>query len=466
MRYVSTRGKSPEVSFQQVLLRGLAPDGGLYLPIEWPQFTVKELRAVLGDDFRYQALATEIIYPFVKDSLDKDELSALVHRSYGSFSAQDIVPMKRIDSKLWIAELYHGPTLAFKDIALQLVGELFENQLQKSSEKITIVGATSGDTGSAAIEACRDREGMEIFILHPHGRTSEVQRRQMTSIHSKNVFNIAIEGTFDDCQDLVKGMFADVDFSTRINMSAINSINWARVMAQIVYYWWTSMQTTESGTVNFCVPSGNFGNIFAGFGAHNMGLPVENFIVASNRNDVLDRFFRNGEMELREVAPTYSPSMDIQVSSNFERLLFEVFKRDGRLVEEAFKTLRSEGSLSVSADTLSEIQKKWASYKVTDQETLQMIEKISDECNYLIDPHTAVGVQAAERYMDVSQAPIISLATAHPSKFPDAVKEASGISPSLPDHLQDLYERKESYEILPNEESIVKNFILDQMRDQ
>ena len=319
MRYVSTRGKSPEVSFKEVLLRGLAPDGGLYLPTSWPQFNVKELRKVLGDNFSYQALASEIIYPFTKDSLDKDELSELIHRAYDSFSAEDIVPMKRLNSKLWIGELFHGPTLAFKDIALQLVGELFENQLQKKSENITIVGATSGDTGSAAIEACRDRERMEIFILHPHGRTSEVQRRQMTSVHSENVFNIAIEGTFDDCQDLVKGMFADVDFSTRINMSAVNSINWARVMAQIVYYWWASMQTTDNGIVNFCVPSGNFGNIFAGFSAHNMGLPVERFIVASNRNDVLDRFFRNGEMELRDVAPTYSPSMDIQVSSNLER---------------------------------------------------------------------------------------------------------------------------------------------------
>ena len=241
MRYVSTRGKSPEASFSEVLLRGLAPDGGLYLPTTWPQFNVNELRKFLGGDFSYQALASEIIYPFTKDSIDKDELSELIHRAYDSFSAEDIVPMKCLNSKLWIAELFHGPTLAFKDIALQLVGELFENQLQKESENITIVGATSGDTGSAAIEACRDRENMEIFILHPHGRTSEVQRRQMTSVHSKNVFNIAIEGTFDDCQDLVKDMFADVDFSTRINMSAVNSINWARVMTQIVYYWWASM---------------------------------------------------------------------------------------------------------------------------------------------------------------------------------------------------------------------------------
>lgn len=462
MRYVSTRGKSPEVSFKEVLLRGLAPDGGLYLPTSWPQFNVKELRKVLGDNFSYQALASEIIYPFTKDSLDKDELSELIHRAYDSFSAEDIVPMKRLNSKLWIGELFHGPTLAFKDIALQLVGELFENQLQKKSENITIVGATSGDTGSAAIEACRDRERMEIFILHPHGRTSEVQRRQMTSVHSENVFNIAIEGTFDDCQDLVKGMFADVDFSTRINMSAVNSINWARVMAQIVYYWWASMQITDNGVVNFCVPSGNFGNIFAGFSAHNMGLPVERFIVASNRNDVLDRFFRNGEMELRDVAPTYSPSMDIQVSSNFERLLFEVFERDGLLVEQAFKTLRSKGTLSVSDDILAGIQRKWASSRVTDQETLAMIKKITEEYDYVIDPHTAVGIEAAERHMTQLQAPIISLATAHPSKFPDAVEEASGFSPILPSHLSDLYERKESYEILPNDEVIVKSYILKQ----
>ncbi|MEC7714934.1 MAG: threonine synthase [Actinomycetota bacterium] len=466
MRYVSTRGKSPEASFKEVLLRGLAPDGGLYLPTTWPQFNVNELRKVLGSDFSYQALASEIIYPFTKDSIDKDELSDLIHRAYGSFSAEDIVPMKCLNSKLWIAELFHGPTLAFKDIALQLVGELFENQLQKESENITIVGATSGDTGSAAIEACRDRESMEIFILHPHGRTSEVQRRQMTSVHSKNVFNIAIEGTFDDCQDLVKDMFADVDFSTRINMSAVNSINWARVMTQIVYYWWASMQITDNGIVNFCVPSGNFGNIFAGFSAHNMGLPVEKFIVASNHNDVLDRFFRNGEMELRDVAPTYSPSMDIQVSSNFERLLFEVFERDGLRVEQAFKALRSKGSLSVSGNILAGIQRKWASFKVSDSETLARIKKISEEYGYVVDPHTAVGIEAAERHAGVSQAPIISLATAHPSKFPDAVEEASGISPTLPSHLSDLYEREESYEILPNDEGAVKNYILAQRKGE
>ncbi|MBT95128.1 MAG: threonine synthase [Acidimicrobiaceae bacterium] len=464
MRYISTRGKSPEVTFKEVLLSGLAPDGGLYLPTSWPQFSVDQLKGILGDDHSYKDLATEIIWPFVESSMEKHDLGRLVERAYDSFSADNIVPLKHIHSKLWIAELFHGPTLAFKDIALQLVGELFEFQLQNDSEKITIVGATSGDTGSAAIEACRDREAMEIFILHPYGRTSEVQRRQMTSVRSANVFNIAIEGTFDDCQDLVKAMFADVKFSNRINMSAVNSINWARVMAQIVYYWWASMQVTDSGPVNFCVPSGNFGNIFAGHSAHKMGLPVDKFIVASNTNDVLDRFFRSGEMELRDVKPTFSPSMDIQISSNFERLLFEVYGRNGSLVEKAFRELRTDLSLSVGEENLLEIQGKWLSRKVNDQETLETISKIADEFDYLIDPHTAVGLKTAESYMSELDAPIISLATAHPSKFPNAVEHASGITPSLPQQLSDLFEREESYEILPNDEQVVKAYILEHSR--
>jgi threonine synthase len=464
MRYISTRGNSPEANFKEVLLSGLAPDGGLYLPTAWPQFNVEELREILGDEYGYEDLASEIIWPFVEGSMEKHDLRRLLEKAYGSFSEENIVPLKHIRSKLWIAELFHGPTLAFKDIALQLVGELFEFQLQNDSERITIVGATSGDTGSAAIEACRDREAMEIFILHPHGRTSEVQRRQMTSVRSANVFNIAIEGTFDDCQDLVKAMFADIEFSERINMSAVNSINWARVMAQIVYYWWASMQVVDNGPVNFCVPSGNFGNIFAGYSAHNMGLPVEKFIVASNTNDVLDRFFRSGEMELRDVKPTFSPSMDIQISSNFERLLFEIYGRNGSLVEKVFHELRTARSLSVDEENLIEIQNKWLSQKVNDQETLETISKIADEFDYLIDPHTAVGLKTAESFMSELDAPTISLATAHPSKFPNAVEQASGISPSLPQHLSDLFEREESYEILPNDEQVVKNYILEQGR--
>ncbi|OUV78493.1 MAG: threonine synthase [Acidimicrobiaceae bacterium TMED130] len=462
MRYISTRGKSPAVSFQDVLLRGLAPDGGLYLPDVWPQLRIKQLKSKLGDNPDYSSLAVEVIWPFVEGSMEKSDLSQLVARAYSSFNADDIVPLKRIRNDLWIAELFHGPTLAFKDIALQLVGELFQFQLQESSEKITIVGATSGDTGSAAIEACRDRESMDIFILHPHGRTSEVQRRQMTSVTSKNVFNIAIQGNFDDCQDLVKAMFADEKFREQINMSAVNSINWARVMAQIVYYWWVSIRLTDGKPVNFCVPSGNFGNVFAGYGAHLMGLPVERFLVASNTNDVLDRFFRTGQMQLRDVAPTFSPSMDIQISSNFERLLFEIFERDGVRVEETLQKLRSSGIFSIGEEALKGLGEKWASSKVNDQETLETIAKVSNELSYLIDPHTAVGFLTADRYTEDLEHPVVSLATAHPSKFPDAVQQACGILPELPSHLDDLYERKEFYEILPNDEQIVKSYILEQ----
>ena len=462
MRYISTRGKSPAVSFQDVLLRGLAPDGGLYLPDVWPQLRTKQLKSKLGNNPDYSSLAVEVIWPFVEGSMEKSDLSQLVARAYSSFNADDIVPLKRIRNDLWIAELFHGPTLAFKDIALQLVGELFQFQLQKNSEKITIVGATSGDTGSAAIEACRDRESMDIFILHPHGRTSEVQRMQMTSVTSKNVFNIAIQGNFDDCQDLVKAMFADEKFREQINMSAVNSINWARVMAQIVYYWWVSIQITDGKPVNFCVPSGNFGNVFAGYSAHLMGLPVERFLVASNTNDVLDRFFRTGQMQLRDVAPTFSPSMDIQISSNFERLLFEIFKRDGVRVEETLQKLRSSGIFSIGEEALKGLGEKWASSRVNDQETLETIAKVSNELGYLIDPHTAVGYLTADRYTKDLEHPVVTLATAHPSKFPDAVQQACGILPELPAHLDDLYERKEFYEILPNDEQIVKSYILEQ----
>ena len=461
MRYLSTRGEAPPVTFSEVLLKGLAPDGGLYLPTHWPKYEIADLKKSLGAQPTYTALAGEIIWPFVEDALNRDELDDLLEKTYASFASESIIPTKRITENLWLAELFHGPTLAFKDVALQLVGHLFDHQLRKSSERITIVGATSGDTGSAAIEACRDREAMDIVILHPHGKTSEVQRRQMTTVDSLNVHNVAIEGNFDDCQNLVKAMFRDDEFSQAINMSAVNSINWARVMAQIVYYWWTSIEVTGASKVKFCVPSGNFGNIFAGYGAHLTGLPVEKFIVASNSNDVLDRFFKTGEMEARTVAPTLSPSMDIQISSNFERLLFEILDRDGQRVQTLLEQFHNEGSLAVDASTLQELNIKWASSRVNDDETLEMIAAIYKETGELVDPHTAVGIAAAKHNNEDPDIPIICLATAHPSKFPEAVHTAIGIKPELPPHLDDLYERKEDYSVLPNSLEDVKEFILN-----
>ena len=464
MRYLSTRGKAPPVTFSDVLLKGLAPDGGLYLPEQWPTFDISDLQKRSGSEPTYESVAGEIIWPFVEGTFSRKELNDLIERAYATFTSQRIVPTKNFTDNLWLAELFHGPTLAFKDIALQLVGQFFDNQLEKSSERITIVGATSGDTGSAAIEACRDRDAMDIIILHPHGKTSEVQRRQMTTVQASNVHNIAIEGNFDDCQNLVKAMFRDDAFNRSINMSAVNSINWARVMAQIVYYWWTAMEVANTTEVSFCVPSGNFGNVFAGYGAHLTGLPVNKFIVASNTNDVLDRFFTTGRMEAQTVAPTLSPSMDIQISSNFERLLFETLDRDGTEVESKFEEFRNEGFLAVDQLTLAQLKTKWASSRVNDDETLQTIASIYEETGELIDPHTAVGVAAAKQHIEDPNIPIICLATAHPSKFPEAVHAATGIKPELPPHLANLHQREEVFSVLPNNLEDVKEFILRKAR--
>ena len=465
MRYLSTRGVAPSIAFDEVLLQGLAPDGGLYLPEHWPSHDPKELIDKVGSKPTYEALASEIIWPFVKETFHRGELDDLITRTYSTFTSEEIVPIQQVSENLWIAELYHGPTLAFKDIALQFVGQLFDHQLEKSGERITIVGATSGDTGSAAIEACRDRESMDIVILHPYGKTSEVQRRQMTTVHSGNVHNVAIEGNFDDCQNLVKAMFRDQAFSQKIGMSAVNSINWARIMAQVVYYWWTSIQVTNATEVKFCVPSGNFGNIFAGYGAHLSGLPVEEFIVASNTNDVLDRFFKAGQMETRTVAPTLSPSMDIQISSNFERLLFEILDRDGERVATMFQALQQSGLLSVDQSILAELRQTWSSYRVDDNQTLETIAHIYQETGQLIDPHTAVGIATARENENRNNIPTICLAMAHPSKFPEPVQKATGVKPELPSHLADLDQRKEKFSILPNSLEAIKEFILETVRE-
>jgi len=465
MRYLSTRGKTQPATFRDVLLKGLAPDGGLYLPEQWPIFDIGDIQKKIGSKPRYQVLAGEIIWPFVEGTFSREELDDLIEQAYATFTSERIIPTKEISDNLWLAELFHGPTLAFKDIALQLVGQLFDHQLEKNSEKITVVGATSGDTGSAAIEACRDRDAIDIVILHPHGKTSEVQRRQMTTVHSSNVHNIAIEGNFDDCQNLVKAMFRDDTFNRTINMSGVNSINWARVMAQIVYYWWTAIEVADATQVSFCVPSGNFGNVFAGYGAHITGLPVEKFIVASNTNDVLDRFFKTGQMEARAVAPTLSPSMDIQISSNFERLLFEILNRDGEEVEAMLEQFHTEGFLGVDQSTLAQLKTKWASSRVDDDETLETIASIYEETGNLVDPHTAVGIAAAKQNIEDPNIPIICLATAHPSKFPEAVHTATGIKPELPAHLDDLHLRKEEFSVLPNSLEAVKEFILGRTRN-
>ena len=462
MQYVSTRGEAPSLSFGEVLLEGLAVDGGLYLPEEWPTTTLNGLETTLGSKPNYKDVVIEVLRPFTSGTISTEDLRELVDEAYASFTHSEVVPLKQIGDGIWLLELFHGPTLAFKDIALQLVGQMFDYELAKQQRRITIVGATSGDTGSAAIEACRDRLAIDIVILHPHQRTSEVQRRQMTTVESSNVHNIAIEGTFDDCQDLVKAMFLDEGFRREQNLSAINSINWARVMAQTVYYWWAAMHFHgRQDAVEFSVPSGNFGNVFAGYGSHLMGLEVSQMIVGTNQNEVLNRFFQTGSMLATDVVPTLSPSMDIQIPSNFERLLFEMYQRNGIKVKEAIEGFRRSGELRISKDELSALQQKWTSARVDDDVTLQTIAETYKLTGELVDPHTAVGIAAGKAKRRPDNGPLICLGTAHPSKFPEAVKKATGVKPDLPQHLEDLYDRTEHYSVLPNDLNVVKSHVKD-----
>lgn len=456
MKYVSTRGSAPELNFADVLLAGLATDGGLYVPEFWPSLTVGDLQRFAS--MSYPQVAVDVMWPFVEGSIDRGDFEKIVHDSYATFVNDEVVPLVELDG-MFIAELFHGPTLAFKDIALQLVGRLFDHELSRRGEKVTIVGATSGDTGSAAIDSLKDRECAEVFILHPYGRVSEVQRRQMTTVTSANIHNIAIEGTFDDCQDIVKALFADNDFRTRRNLSAVNSINWARVMAQIVYYVTSAVKVgAHAGSpVAFSVPTGNFGNVFAGYGAQRMGVPITQFVVASNRNDILTRFLTSGTMTITDVQPSLSPSMDIQVSSNLERLLFEIFGRSGATIAELMTEFRAEGTIDVESAQMRLLAEHWSAARVDDEETTATIADVFTRTGMMIDPHTAVGVAAARKVGRVS--PMVVLATAHPAKFGDAVEKATGQRPDLPAHMHDLFERTERYEVLPNEFSTVRGFI-------
>ena len=425
MQYTSTRGEAPQLDFGDVLLTGLASDGGLYLPESWPQLDLHDF----GPNAPYADIAVDVMWPFVEGAIDRGAFEEMVADAYASFEHPDVTPLVHLEDDLWLLELFHGPTLAFKDVALQLVGRLFDHELSKRSDRITIVGATSGDTGSAAIEACRDREAVDIFILHPHGRVSEVQRRQMTTVDSSNVFNIAVEGTFDDCQDLVKAMFADEAFRSSIRLGAVNSINWARVMAQIVYYVVAAARIGSTSTpMSVTVPTGNFGNVFAGWAARSMGLPIDRFCVASNSNDILARLFTTGTMAIDEVVPTLSPSMDIQISSNLERLLFETHGRDGQRIADAMAQFRDTGSLTLDDAHRELLAESWSGLRVDDDGdggVVDTIKQVYEHHGMLLDPHTAVGLGAA-RTMSVGATPMVCLATAHPAKFPDAVEKATG----------------------------------------
>ena len=461
MRYISTRGQAPVLDFAGVLLAGLAEDGGLYMPETWPHFTAADLRAMRG--LPYAELAARVMQPFVGDAIPADTLLAFCRDAYRTFSHPAVVPLVQLEDHLWSLELFHGPTLAFKDVAMQLLGRMFDHVLTREGRRVTIVGATSGDTGSAAIEACRDRRQLDVVILHPDGRTSEVQRRQMTTVPSANIRNIAVDGTFDDCQDLVKAMFADAPFREEMHLSAVNSINWARVAAQIPYYVASALALgSPDREVAFSVPTGNFGNVLAAWAARRIGVPIARLVVASNRNDILARFLDSNDMSMRGVEPSLSPSMDIQVSSNFERLLFELLDRDPAATAATMQRFRATGAMSVPDAAWHRARTLFHGFRLDDAGTTAEIRRLHGQ-GYLADPHTAIGVAAARSY-PCTQAPTIVTATAHPAKFPDAMKAATGARPPLPPHLADLYEREERFTTAPNDlaaiESQVRAFTL------
>ncbi len=448
-RYVSTRGHAPDLGFADALVAGLATDGGLYVPAEMPTLPERWQEA---PERGYVATAIDVMWPFVAGAFERDRFAELVADAYLPFDDPAVVPVVPLEEGRHLAELFHGPTLAFKDVALQLVGRMFDEELAKRGQRVTVVGATSGDTGSAAIEALRDRDAVDVFILHPHGRVSEVQRRQMTTVLSTNVHNLAVDGTFDDCQDLVKALFGDVPFRQRWHLSAVNSINWARVMAQVVYYV-TSAAALGAGPdrpVSFAVPTGNFGNVYAGHIARRMGLPVRTFVVASNANDILTRLFSTGTMAMEGVTPTWSPSMDIQVSSNLERLLWEVLGRDGDQVTDLLTRFRHEGTVTVDPDRFRVLGEGFAVGRTDDDATLATMGDVYRSTGRLIDPHTAVALHAA-RDVPPSTEPMVVLATAHAAKFPDAVEAATGVRPALPLRLADLLDRPERMTVLPND---------------
>jgi threonine synthase len=455
MRYISTRGQSEPRDFSGVLLAGLAEDGGLFMPEAWPERSPAEWRALRH--LPYADLAATVIHPFVGDTLSLETLRGLCARAYAGFDHPARVPLVQLDHGLWVQELFHGPTLAFKDMALQLLGLLFEHVLAERDETMTIVGATSGDTGSAAIEACRDRARIKIAILHPDGRTSEVQRRQMTTVHSANVYNIAVAGTFDDCQDMVKGLFANTEFRTEMRLSAVNSINWARIAAQIPYYVAAALALgAPDREVAFAVPTGNFGNVLAAWAARRMGLPISRLVIGSNRNDILTRFLAANDMTARGVEPSLSPSMDIQFSSNFERLLFELMDRDAPATAALMQEFRSTGRMPVPDTAWQRATAIFQGLALDDAETEAAIRRIHETTGYLADTHTAIGIEAARM---AGAAPVIAMATAHPAKFPDAVEKATGIRPSLPPRLAHLMSGTERFTRAPNDLAAVETLI-------
>lgn len=461
MRYVSTRGKAPVLAFDDVLLTGLARDGGLYVPESWPTLDAADLDALKGH--AYPELAARLLAPFVAGSVAEDGLAELIAETYATFEAPDVVPLKDMGDGVHLMELFHGPTLAFKDVAMQFLARLFDRVLKARGERIVILGATSGDTGAAAVEAFRDKDMVDVFMLHPENRVSPVQRRQMTTVDAPNIHNVAIQGTFDDCQDLVKAMFNDPAFRARHPLSAVNSINWARVMAQIVYYVWAHLRLGADRTA-FAVPTGNFGNVLAGYAAKQMGVAIPQLVVGSNANDILTRFFETGAMQTGEVYATLSPSMDIQVSSNFERLLFDLVGHDGARVAEIMAAFRETGRFEVAGDAMAPLRGLFDAASFDDDATTAVIRQVHEATGELIDPHTAVGYGAALARRRDPSVPMVVAATAHPAKFPDAVEAATGVRPGLPDRLSDLLQRPEKVEVMPPDVRGMQAFVDEKMK--
>lgn len=455
MRYISTRGQAPARDFADVLLAGLAEDGGLFMPETWPHFAPADWRAMRG--LPYDELAARVMQPFIGTSIPFEVLRKICHEAYAGFGHTAIAPLVQLETSLFTQELFHGPTLAFKDMAMQVLGRLFDYVLTQRDRRVTIVGATSGDTGSAAIEACAGRDRVDVMILHPHGRTSEVQRRQMTTVGAANIGNVAVQGTFDDCQDLVKAMFADAPFRNEMRLSAVNSINWARIAAQIPYYVAAALALgAPDRDVAFSVPTGNFGNVLAAWAARRMGLPVARLIVGSNRNDILTRFLDSNDMSMVPVEPSLSPSMDIQISSNFERLLFELLDRNPEATRDTMLDFRATGRMAVADPIWHRARGVFHGFRLDDAGTEAEIRRLYAATGYLADPHTAIGIAAARALPCAGGVPTVAMATAHPAKFPDAMERATGHRPALPPRMADLFEREERFTVVPNDLATVE----------
>ncbi|WP_425052002.1 threonine synthase [Psychromarinibacter sp. S121] len=460
MRYISTRGQAPVLSFEEAMLTGLARDGGLYLPEDIPQMSADDIAALAG--LSYEQIAFRVMKPFIGDSFTDEEFKGIIERAYAGFGHAARAPLVQLGPNHFLLELFHGPTLAFKDFAMQLIGQLFQAALGRRGDRVTIVGATSGDTGSAAIEAFRGLDNVDVFILFPEGRVSEVQRRQMTTPSEANVHALAVKGDFDDCQAALKDMFNDFDFRDEVKLAGVNSINWARVLAQVVYYFSSAVSLgAPHRKVSFTVPTGNFGDIFAGYVAKRMGLPIEHLVIATNQNDILHRTMESGAHVKEGVTPSISPSMDIQVSSNFERALYYAYGQDGAAVAHEMEALKSEGGFTVSQGALEFLRETFLSGRASEQETSATIRAAFAATGETLCPHSAVGVKVAEENLGVT--PMITLATAHPAKFPDAVEAAAGTRPPLPKRMSDLYDRSERFSVVDNDLGAIENLIRERI---